>query len=53
MHLYATGGHGFGVRRTEAPITDWPTLAETWLQTIGVLAAPGDEQTSDVRYAGE
>jgi len=39
MHLYAEGGHGFGVRRTDAPITAWPTLAERWLQTIGVLPA--------------
>lgn len=42
MHLYAEGGHGFGVRRTEAPITGWTTLAETWLQTIGVLPAFGE-----------
>jgi hypothetical protein len=42
MHLYAEGGHGFGVRRTEAPITEWPALAETWLETIGVLSASGD-----------
>lgn len=34
MHLYAEGGHAFGLRRTEHPITRWPELAETWLQTI-------------------
>jgi len=32
MHLYAHGGHAFGLRRTEHPITRWPELAETWLQ---------------------
>jgi dipeptidyl aminopeptidase/acylaminoacyl peptidase len=37
MHLYAQGGHGFGLRRTELPITAWPQLAETWLQTIGMI----------------
>lgn len=37
MHLYAQGGHGFGVRRTADPITEWPTLAERWLHTAGVL----------------
>ena len=37
MHLYAHGGHGYGLRRTELPITGWPKLAETWLQTIHVL----------------
>jgi acetyl esterase/lipase len=34
MHLYAQGGHGYGLRRTELPITAWPKLVETWLQTI-------------------
>ncbi len=38
MHLYAQGGHAFGLRRTRFPITDWPHLVETWLQTIGVVA---------------
>ena len=37
MHLYAQGGHGFGLRRTKLPITEWPQLAETWLRTIGML----------------
>jgi acetyl esterase/lipase len=38
MHLYAHGGHGFGLRRTDLPITRWPELAETWLKTIGMIA---------------
>jgi acetyl esterase/lipase len=36
MHLYAQGGHAFGLRRTKFPITEWPRLAETWLGTIGM-----------------
>lgn len=36
MHLYAQGGHAFGLRRTKFPITAWPQLVETWLATIGV-----------------
>jgi len=39
MHLYAKGGHAFGLRRTPNPITHWPQLAETWMRTIGVLPA--------------
>jgi acetyl esterase/lipase len=35
MHLFAKGGHGYGLRRTELPVTGWPQLAEHWLQTIG------------------
>lgn len=37
MHLYANGGHAFGLRRTELPITEWPRLAEGWLRTIGII----------------
>jgi len=37
MHLYAQGGHGFGLRRTKLPVTDWPQLVETWLGTIGMI----------------
>ncbi len=36
MHLYAQGGHAFGLRRTNFPATNWPQLVETWLQTIGI-----------------
>jgi acetyl esterase/lipase len=38
MHLYAHGGHAFGLRRTRLPITGWPTLADAWMRRIGVLA---------------
>ncbi|HXW14979.1 MAG TPA: alpha/beta hydrolase [Terriglobia bacterium] len=38
MHLYAQGGHAFGLRRTKLPITEWPELVEKWLWTIGILS---------------
>ena len=38
MHLYAQGGHGFGVRPTNLPITNWPHLVELWLKTIGMIS---------------
>ena len=37
MHLYAHGGHAFGLRRTKLPVTGWPQLVETWLGTIGMI----------------
>jgi acetyl esterase/lipase len=37
MHLYAKGGHAFGLRRTELPITGRPKLVEMWLGTIGMI----------------
>ncbi len=37
MHLYAQGGHAFGLRPTKYPVTKWPRLVETWLGTIGMI----------------
>ena len=37
MHLYAQGGHAFGLRHTQLPVTGWPQLVETWLGTIGMI----------------
>ena len=38
MHLYARGGHAFGMRPTPDPITtEWPKLVEKWLHTIKVF----------------
>ena len=38
MHLYAQGGHAFGLRRTALPITGWPELVEQWLRTVGMVS---------------
>jgi acetyl esterase/lipase len=38
MHLYAQGGHAFGLRRTQLPVTAWPLLVETRLGTIGMTS---------------
>ena len=37
MHLYAQGGHAFGLRRTTFPVTAWPRLVETWLGSIEMV----------------
>lgn len=37
MHLYASGGHAFGLRRTSSPITNWPDLVKNWLHSIGEI----------------
>jgi acetyl esterase/lipase len=39
LHVYAQGGHGYGLRRTAFPVTDWPQLVEKWLHTINILPA--------------
>ncbi|MBV9576078.1 MAG: alpha/beta hydrolase [Gammaproteobacteria bacterium] len=38
MHLYAQGGHAFGLRSNKFPITNWPQLVKTWLGTIGMIS---------------
>ena len=42
MHLFAKGGHAFGMRQTSDPITtEWPKLVEKWLHTIKVFNGAG------------
>lgn len=37
LHVYAEGGHGYGLRRTADTITGWPELAEKWLRGLKLL----------------
>lgn len=32
LHLFASGGHGYGLRATEEPVTGWTQLCEPWLR---------------------
>jgi acetyl esterase/lipase len=34
LHVYASGGHGFGTRRTGATSEDWPNVFARWLATL-------------------
>lgn len=36
-HLFANGGHGFGLRKTVGkPVSAWPDLWRAWAQTVGL-----------------
>lgn len=37
VHLFAKGGHAFGLRHKEHPVAMWPSLVEKWLREIDVL----------------
>lgn len=37
MHVFPNGGHGYGLRPSEARVTNWPTLAESWLRSIKIV----------------
>jgi acetyl esterase/lipase len=32
LHVFSTGGHGYGMRPTAKAVTTWPKLAEVWLK---------------------
>jgi acetyl esterase/lipase len=37
LHVYATGGHGFGLRASKQPCSTWPRRCADWLRTQGFL----------------
>jgi acetyl esterase/lipase len=37
LHVYPTGGHGYGLRRTENPVTSWSDRATDWMRANGWL----------------
>lgn len=37
LHIFPSGGHGYGLRPTEHAVTGWPALAERWFRSISVL----------------
>ena len=39
LHIYATGGHGYGMRDTGEPVNTWPVRAADWLKRNGWLTS--------------
>ena len=39
LHVYAAGGHGFGVRKSSQPCSTWTDRCTAWLQNQGILTA--------------
>lgn len=37
LHVYPTGGHGYGLRRTKDLVTTWPQRAADWMRSRGWL----------------
>ena len=37
LHIYESGGHGYGLRRTELPVTSWPDRMEDWMRRLKLL----------------
>lgn len=41
LHIYTKGGHGYGLRPAENPVSSWPKRCEEWLRAEGWLARQG------------
>jgi len=37
LHIFAQGGHGFGMKKTDERIAQWPQLCEQWMRESGLL----------------
>ena len=37
LHAYSRGGHGYGMRPSEHPVSNWNKHLQAWLQTSGFL----------------
>ncbi|MDG2220149.1 MAG: alpha/beta hydrolase [Rubripirellula sp.] len=37
LHAYTRGGHGYGMRPSENPVSKWNTMLQAWLQGSGFL----------------
>lgn len=37
IHIFPDGGHGYGMRRTNQPVTHWPELCAEWMRQSGWL----------------
>ncbi len=37
LHVYATGGHGYGMRKVDKPCATWPQRCEDWMRSRGLL----------------
>ncbi|WP_435016281.1 alpha/beta hydrolase [Tundrisphaera sp. TA3] len=41
LHIYATGGHGYGLRPRDDPSSSWPRRCEEWLRHQKLMPTPG------------
>jgi len=35
MHIFPSGGHGWGMGKRDSPVSQWPSLFKTWAQRNG------------------
>ncbi len=37
LHIYAKGGHGFGMKKNGQPVDEWPLRVVEWMKSMGYL----------------
>lgn len=37
LHVFSSGGHGYGLRASTNSVATWPKLAEQWMRSQGIL----------------
>lgn len=37
LHVFTAGGHGFGLRSSDHPVSKWPVLCEQWMRSRGLV----------------
>jgi acetyl esterase/lipase len=40
LHVYSSGGHGFGINPINKPVAAWPQRLEEWMRSRGLLKPP-------------
>jgi acetyl esterase/lipase len=46
LHVYAAGGHGFGMRPGKLPVNTWPKRCEEWLRAQKIIPAASGAGTT-------
>ena len=37
LHIYESGGHAYGLRKTDLPVTSWPDRMKDWMIRLKLL----------------
>ena len=44
LHIYSQGGHGYGLRPSDDPVSNWPHRCADWMRVCGLLKPKGESK---------
>jgi acetyl esterase/lipase len=47
LHIFTKGGHGFGMRKENKPINEWPQRCGEWMDSMGFLKPSAPPKAGD------